>query len=184
VSTIPGGDGELATATFLDEVRGVSFLGNGAYFLATHQGGDIWYVDTFGYIHLFIQGRGAKDLVLGEGNAMPITAFEAISEPRSVVVAPNGGILIVSNDSGVVRRVTRTVVLAVPQITDCSFPTATSWRLRWNSEVGRTYLVERSVNMQNWSVQQVVTANATLAEYLETIPVRQARAFWRLSPPK
>ncbi len=183
VSTVVGGDGSLATATFLDEVRGISFLSNGAYFLATHQGGDIWYVDTYGYIHLFIMGRGSKDLILAEGNVPPIT-YEAISEPRSVMVAPNGNIIIVSNDSGIVRKVTRTPVLTPVGIVDATFLTSTSWRLRWNSEIGRTYLIERSTNLQSWSVPQIVTATATLSTYLETVPNSQLRAFWRISPPR
>ncbi len=184
VSTIPGGDGELATATFLDEVRGISFLKNGAYFLVTHQGGDVWYVDTFGYIHLFILGRGGRDLVLGEGSALPITSYEAISEPRSVMVAPNGSLLIVSNDSGIVRKVSRTPAVVPPTIIDSGFPSATSWRLRWNSEIGRTYLVERSTNLQSWTVQQIVTATTTQSSYLETLPNGLARAYWKISPPK
>jgi hypothetical protein len=184
VSTIPGGDGALATATFLDEVRGISFLSNGSYFLVTHQGGDIWYVDTYGYIHLFIQGRGGKDLVLGEGSTLPITTYEAISEPRSVVIMPNGSILIVSNDSGVVRKIPRTVSVPPASVVDTLWATPTNWRLRWNSQVGQTYLVERSLDLQTWTVQQIVTAASTLSTYQETVPAGQSRAFWKLSPPK
>jgi hypothetical protein len=101
-----------------------------------------------------------------------------------VMVAPNGSLLIVSNDSGIVRKITRTPTIVPPSIIDSSFPTATSWRLRWNSEIGRTYLVERSTNLQTWSVQQIVTATSTLSTYLETLPGTQQRAYWKISPPK
>lgn len=186
VSTIPGGDGELATATFLDQVRGISFLPNGAYFLVTHEGGDVWYVDTFGYIHLFIQGKGSKDAHKAEGaTAFPIVGDDYISEPRSVVVAPNGGLLIVCNDSGYVRRVSRNAAPAPPSVQDATFTNATTWRIRWPSVVGRTYLVERNLNLQGaWEVRQIVTATAAQSTFLETTPSGSSRCFYRISPPR
>ncbi|MDX2431584.1 MAG: hypothetical protein QNK35_11665 [Bacteroides sp.] len=55
-----GGDNYLATETGLDGVRGVWFLDDNSYFLATHEGSQIWYVDTSGKIHLFLDGKEGK----------------------------------------------------------------------------------------------------------------------------
>jgi hypothetical protein len=51
-----GGDGQLALNTGLEEVRGVWFLPTGAYLVCTHKAAQVWYVDTTGYIHLFLNG--------------------------------------------------------------------------------------------------------------------------------
>lgn len=185
-SAIPGGDGVLATATFLDQVRGISFLPNGAYFLATHQGGDIWYVDTYGYIHLFIQGRGTDDKHLGEGLNPPIVGADCISEPRSVTVAPSGSVLIVTNDTGYVRTVARSAPPA-PEIKAFGWlPTdPTRWRLIWPSEVGRTYLVERCFDLEGpWDVRRIVTSSSIQTTFHETVPATESRVFYRLAPPR
>src|SRR5690606_7128205 len=61
-----GGTGNLALDTGLDEVRGIWFHPEGGYFLATHKGGQVWYVDVDGVIHLFVDGD-ADDTHAGDG---------------------------------------------------------------------------------------------------------------------
>lgn len=103
--TSGGGDGELALETGLNEVRGIWFLENGAYFLATHRGSQIWYVDTGGIIHLFLDGaRGHVHSGDGEHFRTP---GEKISEARAVTVDIRGNVIITENDFGYVRMVER-----------------------------------------------------------------------------
>ena len=99
-----GGHGDLALDTALAEVRGIWFHPLGGYFLATHVGQQIWYVDTEGVIHLFLDGE--KDSHSGDGERFD-TPGKKISEPRSITLDPRGQILITENDAGYVRRIAR-----------------------------------------------------------------------------
>lgn len=102
-STSGGGDGEDALETGLAEVRGVWFHPLGGYFLATHAGGQIWYVDTDGIIHLFVDGESDHSHS-GDGEDFD-TEGKKISEPRAVVMDGEGRIVITENDHGYVRRI-------------------------------------------------------------------------------
>ncbi len=97
-----GGDGQPALQTALYEVRGIWFLPNGGYFLATHAGSQVWYVDTAGIIHLFVDGF--PNAHGGDGNWF-YAPGPKVSECRSVAMDPAGNILIVENDGGFVRRI-------------------------------------------------------------------------------
>ncbi len=99
-----GGDGELAVETGLAEVRGVWFHPLGGYFLATHVGDQIWYVDTDGVIHLFLDGE--KDAHAGDGEPFD-SPGPKISEPRAITMDARGQLLITENDVGYVRVIAR-----------------------------------------------------------------------------
>lgn len=103
-ATSGGGDGQLALATGLEEVRGVWFLPTGAYFLATHRGSQVWYVDTAGYIHLFLNGW-RNETHAGDGTWFYNPAEFRVSECRAVTVDYDGNVLITENDMGYVRKV-------------------------------------------------------------------------------
>lgn len=98
-----GGDGYSALSTGLDEVRGVWGHPDGGYFVATHKGGQIWFVDDAGAIHLFVDGD-ADDSHAGDGLAFDDPAVR-ISEPRGITMDALGNILITEHDGGFVRRV-------------------------------------------------------------------------------
>jgi hypothetical protein len=101
-----GGDGALAVDTGLKEVRGIWFLPSGAYFLATDGGSQIWYVDTSGYIHLFLNGGDTFIDHSGDGawfHDNP-TALK-VSKVREVTMDYEGNLLITENDAGYVRKV-------------------------------------------------------------------------------
>ena len=98
--------GVPATEVGLEWVRGVTFLGNGAFFVAAQKGGDVWYVDTQGIIHPFVRGRRSGNEHSGEGQRVSVPG-DKISEPRAVTVAPNGNVIITTNDKGFVRIVER-----------------------------------------------------------------------------
>jgi hypothetical protein len=101
-STSGGGDGQPALQTGLNQVRGVWFLPNGGYLFATHAGSQVWYVDTQGIIHLFVDGL--PNAHAGDGQWF-YSKIPKVSECRSVAVDPSGNILIVENDGGYVRRI-------------------------------------------------------------------------------
>jgi DNA-binding beta-propeller fold protein YncE len=87
----------------LKEVRGVAFNPDGSYFLATHDGGQIWFVDSENTIHLAIDGDD-NHTHAGDGEDISVPG-QKISEPRAIVLAPNNDLLITENDFGYIRRV-------------------------------------------------------------------------------
>jgi len=97
------GDGCLAIDTGLNQVRGIWFHPNGGYFLATHKGGQIWFVDPDGIIHLFVDG-GNKDQHSGDRRAYN-TPGKKISEPRAISIDTKGNLLITESDYGYIRMV-------------------------------------------------------------------------------
>lgn len=102
-AVISGGPGYLALETSLEEVRGVWFLEDGSYFLATHEGSQVWYVDINGVIHLFIDGT-SNDVHAGDGEAFD-TPGPKVSEVRGISCDAHGNLIITENDCGYIRRV-------------------------------------------------------------------------------
>jgi DNA-binding beta-propeller fold protein YncE len=184
--TSGGGDGFAATETFLDQVRGIAFTPDGGYFLCTHKGGDVWYVDTTGIIHLFVQGRGTGNRNEGNGLHPPITTLDALSEPRSVALAPNGDLLISTNDTGYIRRVRRAFQPPAPDWLTVEIPRQGTHRLSWEAEAGRTYLVERSAGlaMETWEVLEVVVPAGGVGEWAGPGSPTAAQLFYRIAPPR
>jgi DNA-binding beta-propeller fold protein YncE len=99
-----GGDGGLATLTPLREVRGVWFLPTGAYFVCTHRGSQVWYVDVDGYIHLFLNGSTA-DTHGGDGTWFWNLEEYRVSECRAITLDGAGNIILCEHDSGYIRKV-------------------------------------------------------------------------------
>lgn len=102
-STYSGGDGQLATETGLYQVRGIWFLPTGAYFLATDNGSQVWYVDTYGYIHLFLNGDFFSHD--GDGAWFYDPATPKVSKIRQITMNYDGDLIITENDAGYVRKV-------------------------------------------------------------------------------
>jgi hypothetical protein len=99
-----GGDDYLATETGLDGVRGVWFLDDNSYFVATHEGSQIWYIDTSGKIHLFLDGKDGDEYHSGDGENYNTPGYK-ISEPRGVSVDYEGNVIITENDKGFIRKI-------------------------------------------------------------------------------
>jgi hypothetical protein len=98
-----GGDGYPALETGLWGVRGVWPVPTGGYLLLTHDGCQVWYLDTAGIVHLILNGARGRTHA-GDGNFF--YAPEAkISEGRSVTMDYEGNILVCESDWGYVRRV-------------------------------------------------------------------------------
>ena len=102
-SPMGAGDGASALELGLDEVRGIVFHPEGGYFLATHKGGQIWYIDLDGIGHLFVNGD-SFDTHTGDGEHYMDPSVR-ISEPRGISLAPNGDMIITENDAGHIRVV-------------------------------------------------------------------------------
>jgi len=99
-----GGDGGLATLTGLDGVRGVWFLPSGAFFVCTHRGSQVWYVDTGGFIHLFLNGHRSETHA-GDGTWFWNPSEFRVSECRAVTLDYEGNLLVTEHDAGYVRKV-------------------------------------------------------------------------------
>lgn len=99
-----GGDGGQATLTGLDGVRGVWFLPNGAYFVCTHRGSQVWYVDTGGFIHLFLNGHRSETHA-GDGTWFYNPFDLRVSECRAVTLDHEGNLLLTEHDAGYIRKV-------------------------------------------------------------------------------
>ena len=104
-TTTGGGDGRPALETGLDQVRGVwVHEETGGFFLATQRGSQVWYVDTAGIIHLFLDGMSGVHAGDGEPFDAP---GPKVSEIRSVTMDRRGNLLVTENDFGFVRIVFR-----------------------------------------------------------------------------
>jgi hypothetical protein len=102
-TTSGGGDGSLATDTGLYGVRSVWPVPTGGYLLLTHDGCQLWYLDTSGIIHLLLNGARGRTHS-GDGWFF-YTPYPAISEGRNVSMDYDGNIIITESDWGYVRRI-------------------------------------------------------------------------------
>jgi len=179
-----GGDGFLATSTGLNEVRGIAFDDFGGYFLCTHKGGDMWYVDSEGIIHLAISGAGSGERLFGDG--LPLTAnrfIEKISEPRAVALAPDGALLITTNDSGLVRRVENIIPPREPSQVTVRYEDPRGAILQWQGDRRVLYRVECSADLAgDWKIGEPVLGHAQdgLTEFLHPEARGKPRMFYRI----
>ena len=101
-----GGNGFQATETGLDGVRGIWFMEDQSYLLATHEGSQIWYVDPSGIINLLLDGRDGDEYHSGDGEHFQYPGYK-ISEARGVSVDYEGNIIITENDLGFIRKIAK-----------------------------------------------------------------------------
>jgi hypothetical protein len=99
-----GGDGQLATETALDEVRGVWCMPNGGFLVATHRASQVWYVDPDGYIHLMLNGNRVG-VHFGDGTWFYNLLELRVSECRAITMDYEGNLIITENDVGYIRKV-------------------------------------------------------------------------------
>jgi hypothetical protein len=100
-----GGDGLLATQTALAQVRAIWYLPTGGYFLGTDVGSQVWYVDTDGHIHLFLNGNSGSAHA-GDGAWFyqdPTTP--KVSFVKQITMDYDGNLLITEATEGYVRRI-------------------------------------------------------------------------------
>ncbi len=174
-----GSSGIPATQCALGEVRGVAFLPNGAYFVAAMKGGDVWYVDTQGIIHLFLQGSGSGNIHAGDGEPVG-SPGNKISEPRAVALSPYGDVLVTCNDTGYVRIIRKLKPLQLGQ--QIFHEPQGRIGLRWLAEPGHAYRIESSASGAAWSLLDAVpgTPSGGWMEWTDPRPAAGTQ-FYRLT---
>lgn len=103
---VGGSSGSKATEKGLAGVRGIWIMEDESYLLATHEGSQIWYVDTSGIINLLLNGLQGDDFYNGDGEHFQTPGYK-ISEVRSVSMDYKGNIIIVENDRGFIRKISK-----------------------------------------------------------------------------
>ena len=182
----------LAKDATLNQVRGIAFTPNGGYFLCTHRGGKVWYVDSdanylSAKIHLFLLGRRNNDVFQsGTPLTIPVTSFECHSQPRQITVAPDGSVLVVSNDSGLVRKIKNHVIPSPPSLRQIGSVAPNQFHFTWDSSPGRSYIIERStgLDVNSWQAAGVVTASSLISDFTDDMAVVGPREFYRIMPPR
>jgi hypothetical protein len=102
---LPTGGGECSPAldSALDGVRAVWFHPDGGYFVGTHEGSQVWFVDPAGTMHLVLDGR-ADHTHAGDGEPFDAPGPK-VSEVRGVSMDATGNLIVTENDFGYVRVV-------------------------------------------------------------------------------
>jgi hypothetical protein len=174
-----GREGLAATAVPMGEVRGIAFHPQGGYFLACHKGGDIWYVDAGGLVHVVLQGGQSGTTRLGDG--APVTVDRAtlkIAEPRSVRFGWNGDLIICTNDAGFVR-----VVRSICPRTTLAAGIAPGGVVSWPGTASMGYFVERSGLLEagDWATLHRRTVTVSGAQlFQDAAAPGLRRAFYRV----
>ncbi|MGJ8694809.1 MAG: hypothetical protein ACSHYF_00695 [Verrucomicrobiaceae bacterium] len=179
----PGVDGTAALDAHLDRVRGIAFLPDGSYFLATQKGGDIWWVDLSGNIHRLLSGSGSGNI----RNPAPIPrnpSIDQISEPRSIHLASNGDLIITCNDEGIIRSIKTSKNPLAPALS-LARDSSGFLQLAFKGGYQGQFLLQGSDDLraQSWEDLTVLTTEAPTTQRL-LVPDNQDRRFWRLLAPR
>lgn len=94
--------GSLATETPFWEPRAIWPYPGGGLFVGTHRGSQVFFIDTAGRVHLFLDG--ANGAFAGDGQPYH-TPGQKVSELRSLALNPAGDLVITESDEGRVRVV-------------------------------------------------------------------------------
>ena len=185
-------DGQPALTSFVEQPRGVAFLANGAYLLCGHKNGNVYYINTTGQIYLYLHGRGGRDYYnLTNGLHPPLTGVapngqEWFSQPRSVTLAPNGNILVVSNDSGFTFQVNNAATPHLPGDLRVSSSDSAGSLLNWSGQYSRGYRVEHTPTLSPPAWQIIGAAAGTPAGvpslFFAPASGGQPQGFYRLLP--
>ena len=133
-----GGDGQLATATGLEEVRGLAFVPSGGFFACTHRGSDVWFIDRDGIAHLFISGVRNSNPFGGEGT-LASGPGNKLSEIRAINITPGGDLILTQSDESNVRIVENLCPSGLGA-SSIERMEAGEWRVRWLSNWDGAYL--------------------------------------------
>lgn len=132
-----GGDGLPALSTAFYGVRGVWFLPDNSYFLATHEGCQVWHIDTDGIAHLFLRGQKGDAVHSGDGENFQTPGVK-VSEVRAVTVDYQGNVIVTENDCGFIRKVEKRTTAVRPRSRAFA---AIPMRISTNPSIGRTLLM-------------------------------------------
>ncbi len=173
-------NGQMATSVGMRGARGVAFHPLGGYFVATHRGGDVWYVDTAGRAWMFVQGDNGNTHL--PGSAPVPTAGLVMSEPRSVSVGISGNVLIACNDSGYIRIVRNIAPKVVAPAWLPSSNTPAGAGLQWQSTPGKWYYLECSTDLgsSSWQPLAWLAGTGAATSFTDTGSTTASRSFYRL----
>lgn len=182
----PGSSGQPATTVGIRGVRGIGFHPMGGYFLATHKGGDVWYVDKAGIITMIIRGDDANaNAPSNLPRPLPALSSVVLSELRFVSVALNGDLLIATNDSGYILRARYKGPLpAVPPLSVTAPAVAGgSVKVEWTQSIGAWHRLESTVDpaSEEWRVDFTGPGVGYPQTWTDPVGVgAQPRRFYRL----
>lgn len=180
VDSGPGSNGSSVLQIGLRGVRGIAFHPAGGYFLATHKGGDIWYVDTAGKARVVVNGNDGS---VHESSPQTLpTSGVVMSEPRFVSVAPNGDLLMATNDAGYIRRARQISPVPPAPPAQVSMTSLGGLKLDWAGAGDKWYRVESTDALSgSWTPRAVLappySGSATWTDPESTEFVRQ---FYRV----
>lgn len=177
----PKASGKPALAVGMREARGVAFHPLGGYFVATHRGGDVWYVDAQGLAWMFIEGD-ADTTFFPTPQTVPTTQ-RVMSEPRSVSVALNGDVLICGNDAGYIRRVRYAGAPVRPSAeVFISHRDGSGLTVSWQADPERWFCLESSevARPAAWVPVLIGPCTGALQEWTESAAPAFGGRFYRL----
>ncbi|HTI69908.1 MAG TPA: hypothetical protein VMF06_08080 [Candidatus Limnocylindria bacterium] len=180
-------DKQVALNSFIEGTRGIAFRADGSYFLCGHKDGDVWFVDTSGVIHRYLRGSGKKDnYMILNGQHPPLQDMDYFAQPRAVTLAPNGDLLVVSNDSGFVFKVNRADPQPAPIGFHLSGIDGGGAHLSWEGVFGYGYRLESSPSLSPpaWVPVGAVSAppQQTHLNFNDPSPGSTTTKFYRLLP--
>lgn len=94
-------DGAVGLEAALQGVRGIwQHPEEGGFFLATHEGSQVLYLNSQGYLHILV--AGARRAHAGDGEPLSVPGPK-VSEVRNVTLSPAGDLIVIENDLGFIR---------------------------------------------------------------------------------
>ncbi len=172
--TAIAGDGSTATAVSgqpalsigMERVRGVAFRPDGSYFLCSQKGADVLFVDTSGIAHIYITGAPSGNSNNGDGAPPSAPGPTKIAEPRAITLAPNGNLIITTNDTGFIRLAPTLCPPDPPAAADIGLAlSGGSVTLTFPKTYNTPFIIERSADfsMGSW-IPSAVTLSGSATE--------------------
>lgn len=177
-----GGEGEPAVETGLEEARGVAFFPDGSFLVCTHRGSDLWFIDSEGIAHLFINGERNSNPLAGEGSAATDLGVK-LSEVRAVNITPAGDIILTQSDESNVRIVENLAPVLVGSL-GILFPGAQNGlRVQWQSSSEASVLeMTGALLTEPWSVAAIVGASSAGGNWADPDWPHPEHRFFRVRP--
>jgi len=176
-------DGQLAINSFIEQPRGIAFQADGSYFICGHKDGNVWFVDTSGILHEYLSGSGRKDgYSLPDDAHPPLLAATYFAQPRAVTIAPNGNLLVVSNDSGFVFRVQNITSSLATNLTLRLAPPSPI--LQWTARADRGYRIESTsdIGATTWQSITAIQGQNGLIQFLDPNAATSSQRYYRVLP--
>lgn len=177
-----GGDGSPAVETGLEEARGVAFFPDGSFLVCTHRGSDLWFVDTEGIVHLFINGVRNSNPRAGEGTVASDVGVK-LSEVRAVNITPAGDIILTQSDESNVRIVENLAPVSVESAAILLPGGLDGPRLQWPPSSEASVLeMTGTLLSEPWGVATIVGASSTGRNWTDPDWPHAERRFFRVRP--